>query len=83
PNKGKLLNRTRHKIAYILFNSVLNSLNFSDVQTAMDNYEKIVEQCELNLIEKKTCGYSFYEENPSCSVGETIKIILKDCKLSS
>ncbi|ANU65432.1 hypothetical protein A4V04_02545 [Burkholderiales bacterium YL45] len=78
-----MLNRTRHKIAYILFNSVLNSLNFSDVQTAMDNYEKIVEQCELNLIEKKTCGYSFYEENPSCSVGETIKIILKDCKLSS
>ncbi|WP_308513836.1 RloB family protein [uncultured Turicimonas sp.] len=65
------------------FKSVLNSLNFSDVQTAMNNYGKIVEQCELNLIEKKTCGYSFYEENPSSSVGETIQIILKACKLSS
>jgi len=66
------------------FKRILSKLTLEDVRQAIRRSEAIMERNRENgFILQKYLGYSFYRENPSLSLWESIKRILIDCGLET
>ncbi len=62
------------------FKRILRKIAISDVIAAIDRAEAIMDRNEASGYKKETySGYSFYKENPSLSVWESIDKILTEC----
>lgn len=59
------------------FKRLLNSLTLDDVINAISNAEKIEQQNVRDYNKISHCGYEYYRENPSLSIHEYVKKILK------
>lgn len=59
------------------FKRLLNSLTLDDVINAISNAEKIEQQNMRDYNKISHCGYEYYRENPSLSIHEYVKEILK------
>lgn len=65
------------------FCRILKQLSLSDVRGAVCRSKQLMEQNEnIGLCPQKYKGYSFYDNNPSLSIWETIQKILDDCGIS-
>lgn len=64
------------------FRRLLGKLSLEDTRNAIRRARSIMEQNQRNGYALQTYkGFSFFRENPSLSVWETIEKILKDCQL--
>lgn len=63
------------------FKRLLNSLTLDDVINAISNAEKIEQQNMRDYNKISHCGYEYYRENPSLSIHEYVKEILKSVGL--
>ena len=64
------------------FKNCLKNLNISDVKRAIKRSEQImINNKNFGYVDVTYKGFSYYKENPSLSVFEPIKNMLKDCKL--
>ena len=64
------------------FKKCLKNLNISDVKRAIKRSEQImINNKNFGYVDVTYKGFSYYKENPSLSVFEPIKNMLKDCKL--
>lgn len=63
------------------FKEILAQLSLDDVCTAIRNAKKIRSKCEADFELAKSNGYTYYKENPSCSIDEHIKEIMVVCGL--
>lgn len=64
------------------FKRTLAQLTLDDVRAAVRRAERIMQRNQENgYVLQKQHGYSFYRENPSLSLWESIKKILVDCGL--
>lgn len=64
------------------FRRVLGQLSLEDVKDAVRRAERIMRRNEeKGFVRQKYKGYSFYRENPSLSIWESIQKILNDCGL--
>lgn len=64
------------------FERILKQLSLKNVREAIRRAERLMQRNqEMGLVLQQYKGYSFYNENPSLSIWEIIKKILKDCKL--
>lgn len=64
------------------FKMCLEKLTLDDVRSAIKRAEQIQKSCEdSGYREKEHCGYRYYLENPSLSIHQIIKKILKDANV--
>ena len=63
------------------FKRLLNSLTLDDVINAISNAEKIQQRNMRDYNKISHCGYEYYRENPSLSIHEYVKEILKSVGL--
>lgn len=63
------------------FKRILTCLTLEDVVSAISNAERIELQNLRDYQKVNHCGYEYYRENPSLSIHEYIKEILKTVKL--
>ena len=63
------------------FKGLLNSLTLDDVINAISNAEKIQQRNMRDYNKISHCGYEYYRENPSLSIHEYVKEILKSVGL--
>jgi hypothetical protein len=63
------------------FRRILSRLTLSDVNDAVKRAECILEQRKKTCTEMKKYGYTWYRENPSMLLYESVKKILTSCKV--
>lgn len=64
------------------FNKILNKVSLNDVVQAVNRAKRIMERNRENYPNPvKYQGYTYYRENPSLSIWESIEKILKECNL--
>lgn len=63
------------------FQRILKQLSLDDVKEAIRRSEQLMQHNDECFERKQYKGYSFYAENPSLSIWESIKKILHGCGL--
>ncbi|MBO7123617.1 MAG: RloB domain-containing protein [Treponema sp.] len=61
------------------FLKILSAITLDDVKRAVQRAEAIVKQRKAEGKSVKICGYEWFEKNPSLSIHESVKRILKEC----
>lgn len=61
------------------FKQILSKITLDDVKAAIARAEKITKQRKSEGNPIKTCGYEWFDKNPSLSVHNVIKKILREC----
>ncbi len=64
------------------FQKLLSEINIDSIKTAIKNADEIEQLNENNYVKSKSeYGMKYYLENPSLSIHNVLRTILKDCKL--